>query len=56
MIKPNRIKQEINQLTPEAARQWCNVLRLDWQSFDIERTYGIETWVQLIQVRAHADN
>ena len=56
MKKPNRIKEEIDQLTPEDARLWCDVLRLDWMSFDVNRIYGTLTWVQLLQIKAHADD
>jgi hypothetical protein len=54
--KPNRMKQEVDQLTPAAARLWCDVLRLDWMSFDKDRTYGVETWVQLLQIKANAND
>ena len=50
------MKQEIGQLTPASARLWCDILRLDWMSFDKDRTYGVETWVQLLQIKAHADD
>ena len=45
-------EREIRQMTPEEARAWCNVLRLDWMTFDVTRVKG-RGYHELLQIRAN---
>lgn len=47
-------EREIRQMTPEEARAWCHVLRLDWITFNVEVVRG-RTYRELLQIRANDD-
>lgn len=51
--KDQYMRAEINQLSPEQAIAWCEVLKLDWRRFDIAKVKGPTTWIKELQVRAN---
>jgi len=43
---------EVQQLTPDQARAWCDALRVDWRNYIDEKASKPETWVNALQRRA----
>jgi hypothetical protein len=46
------IEIEINQLTPDQARAWCDALRVDWRNYIDEKASKPETWINILQKKA----
>lgn len=52
--KESNWAREVRQMTPEAARAWCHVLRLEWMTFDVSKVKG-RSYAELLQIRANDD-
>jgi len=46
------IEIEIQQLTPDQARAWCDALRVDWRNYIDEKASQPETWINALQKKA----
>ena len=52
MKKETNMQREVRQVSPDEARAWCKVLRLNWITFS-EDLVKDRSWVELLQIRAN---
>ena len=50
--KETNMQREVRQMSPDEARAWCKVLRLNWITFS-EDLVKDRSWVELLQIRAN---